>query len=566
MKNVVYILFLLLSLSAQLEAQASSSSSAQAKTGESDNKPNVIIGLDAYREVLESGVYRVGAGDDFLIYSAGMEEPYHSLVLAEGGLFIPQVGIVKVGGLNLMQMREAVKEAFAEVFKQANIDIELSRPRTFPVAIIGAVIKPGVRLATGIERVSEVVSRVKQMRTNASKRNIRLIKGDSIDVMVEERIKEMFRRGDTGGLESISQRVDLEYYGITGESRYNPFIEDGDFVIVPRSEGQLEVQGAVQNPGTFEFVSGDRISDLLTFAHGTAPNADLDNVELFRYKEDNKTMAELPVDLRGVLAKDPAADLELQPGDMLIVRVVKGFREQSTVIISGEVHHPGAYVISQDGTPLRDIVAKAGGFTKGASLSETMVVRPPSETERSDPEFERISSIPVSDRKEEDDQYFIMKSRERVGKMVVDLESLYNESKESESVILEPGDENEGKESESVILEPGDEIEIPPVRRVVHVSGQAADPGMVLYDSTFTVWDYIDKAGGPGWRASKEILVIKARTGERQRAEDVEQIEPGDRIWIKETPERDFWLLFTQTMGVVGEVSTVVLLFVTLTK
>ena len=78
--------------------------------------------------------------------------------------------------------------------------------------------------------------------------------------------------------------------------------------------------------------------------------------------------------------------------------------------------------------------------------------------------------------------------------------------------------------------------------------------------------DYIDQAGGFGWRASKEVRVIKASTGEIQRAQNVEQVERGDRIWIKEKPERNYWSLFTQSMAVIGQVTTIVLLYVTITK
>ena len=363
-------------------------------------------------------------------------------------------------------------------------------------------------------------------------------------------MEETARTGNIWHLEDVSRRVDLDYYGITGETRYNPFVEDGDFIIVGQMEGRVLVQGAVQRPGSFEYVRGDRINDMLVFAQGLTPNYDLDKAELFRYKEDNKTMYTQKVDLRGVLAKDPAADLELQPGDELVFRAIKGFKERSTVSIGGEVHHPGVYVIDKEGTTFRQAISIAGGFTQEASLADARIVRPPSGTELQDPEFERVAAIPVGDRTEEDDQYFIMKSRERPGKMVVDIEALYVE----------------GNEAENIVLEPGDVIDVPPLRRIVTVGGQAANPGVVLYDSTFGVWDYIDKAGGFGWKASKEVMVIKGHTGERKRAKDVEQINPGDRIWIKQKPEREYWLLFTQTMGVVGQISTVVLLFVTLTR
>ena len=67
-------------------------------------------------------------------------------------------------------------------------------------------------------------------------------------------------------------------------------------------------------------------------------------------------------------------------------------------------------------------------------------------------------------------------------------------------------------------------------------------------------------------RQQKDVRVIKASTGEIQRAEDVKRVDPGDRIWIKEKPERNHWLIFAQSMAVIGQVTTVVLLYVTTTK
>ncbi|MBT4499684.1 MAG: hypothetical protein HOC74_18300, partial [Gemmatimonadetes bacterium] len=167
-----------------------------------------------------------------------------------------------------------------------------------------------------------------------------------------------------------------------------------------------------------------------------------------------------------------------------------------------------------------------------------------------DPEFARLRTVPVSDRTEDDNQYFIMKSREKPGQMVINFAALFDNEDESQNIQLMPGD---------VIV-------IPALQSTVTVSGQAAQPGAVIYAPSLTVWDYIERAGGLGWRASDDIRVIKARTGEMKRAKDVVQIDPGDRIWIKEKPQRDYWSIFTQAMGVIGQVSTVVLLYATLTN
>ena len=44
------------------------------------------------------------------------------------------------------------------------------------------------------------------------------------------------------------------------------------------------------------------------------------------------------------------------------------------------------------------------------------------------------------------------------------------------------------------------------------------------------------------------------------------KIQPGDRIWVKERPDRNYWNIFTDFMDVVGQVSTVILLYASLTS
>jgi len=511
-----------------------------------------LIGMEAYREVMASGQYLVGPGDEFLVYVTGMEEPFLARVLAEGGLFIPQVGSVKVGGLRLREARRVVEETFRRTVKVGELVFELSKPRLFPVPVLGMVQEPGLKTASGVERISQVVTKAGSPLVTASQRNIHVFKTGFLDPELQGQIRRMAESGEFRPLEGLkSYRVDLELYKVIGDSRYNPFVEDGDIILVPAQMGQVGVLGAVQRPDFYELVEGDRISDLLTLALGPVPSRDLDNVLLFRYTEDMITRVTIPVDLAKVLAGDPEADLLLHLDDWLNVREIPGYHQKSEVHIVGEVVYPGYYVVAQEGTTLREIIERAGSFTEDASLVEAKVVRTQvTEEPGKDPEFERLAAVPVPDRTEDDNQYFIMKSREKPGQMVVDFVALFRQ----------------GDESENILLMPGDVIVVPALQRTVMVSGQASRPGAVIYNPDYTVWDYIEQAGGFGWRASKDVRVIKAQTGEMKRAKDVVQIQPGDRIWIKEKPVRDYWTIFTQSMAVIGQVSTVVLLYATLTK
>ena len=519
-----------------------------------------MIGMEAYREVIESGNYLVGGGDEFLIFAPGMQIPVMNRVSAEGGIFIPKVGNVAVAGLRLSQARKAVQERFAEVVRVGELTFQLYQPRSFPVTVVGLVETPGIYSANGVERVSQVVERAGGLLPEASRRDIRLIKVSDLTPREREKLARFMTLGqafedlDDG----LIKRVDFDMYEVAGQSSFNPFVEDGDVVIINASAGRLGSFGALKRPGFYNYVPGDKVSDLLHLSLGTTNDVDSSKVRLFRYHADNKTRISLDVDMRAIAQGDSVADIELHSNDWLNVGSVPEFQPRSEVFISGEVIFPGYYVVNPQGMRLRELIESAGGFTEYASLAEARIVRRASpdnsgtsegDTEIIDPEFERIRFVPVSERTEDENQYFIMKSRERVGQMSVDWDRLFMQ----------------GDERHNIPLLPGDELHVPRLSDVIIISGAVGQPGSVIYDSTFTVQDYIDRAGGLGWRASKDVRLIKGLSGEVRRVKDGVMIQAGDRIWVKELPERDYWMIFSQAMGIIGQVSTVVLLYASLT-
>lgn len=566
MKNyMIYgALFMLLTV-VHIAAQTGDKTVIELKQAEPEKKGESappLIGMEAFREVLESGKYMVGPGDEFLVYVPGMESPFYAEVLAEGGVFIPKVGSIKVAGLSLAEARLRVQQRFAEILRVGQLTFELNKTRLFPVPVLGLVEEPGLKAASGVERVSQVLEKAGGLTALSSSRNIRLLKTAALSPQQRAEVSLYVSLGkppaDMG--RSAVERVDLDLYRATGESSYNPFVEDGDIVMVSALAGRIASFGALKRPGFYEFVDGDKLSDLLRLSLGPTVDVDDKKIWLFRFEDDMTTRVAMPVDLRAVLAGDAAADFSLHVDDWLIARPIPGYHQDREVRVVGEVSYPGHYVVGPEGMTLRDLVENAGGFTERAFLAEARVVRQAfvqneiardgEEAEEKDPEYERIRFIPVSERTEDENQYFIMKSRERTGQMSVDLVRLFEEDDQAQNIPLLPGD---------VLV-------VPTLQRTVAVSGAVAQPGSVTFDSAYSVWDYIERAGGYGWRASKDVRVIKGRTGEIKRASGTVLIQPGDRIWVKEKPERNYWAIFTQGMEVVGQVSTVVLLYVTITR
>ncbi|HEY6437085.1 MAG TPA: SLBB domain-containing protein, partial [Ignavibacteriaceae bacterium] len=194
-------------------------------------------------------------------------------------------------------------------------------------------------------------------------------------------------------------------------------------------------------------------------------------------------------------------------------------------------------------TTLKDIIEVAGGFLPEASLTEASVTRI-MDVKETDPEYERLKTIPIENMTEDEYDYYKAKSRQQSGTVVVDFVKLFIEDDLNENIILRKND---------LIL-------IPEKKDYIIMLGQVVNPGKIIYDSTLTINDYIELAGGFGWRAQEgDVRVIKAKTGEWVEASDIKILGPGDTIWIPENPPGpEFWVVFTDILTILAQVAAIV--------
>ncbi len=151
----------------------------------------------------------------------------------------------------------------------------------------------------------------------------------------------------------------------------NPVLYDGDsvdiFSIRSLVQNAVRIEGAVDQPRSFGFSKGMRVSDLLLLARGTIEDTYLDRADLYRQNPDGSTTL-IPVRLRDAIAKVSGANIELQPNDRIRVYSIKEtqFLSPRRVTISGAVQRPGLYVRS-NGQTLRDLLIQAGGLLPTAN-------------------------------------------------------------------------------------------------------------------------------------------------------------------------------------------------------
>ncbi len=478
--------------------------------------PPVGIGR-IFDGAITDSLYLVGPGDRFLLHVAGVNPLRHLLeVDLEGRLILPELGSIEAAGHTLAQTREMAMELLRAAFPRSSITFSLAAAREFRVFLAGAIEHPGSYRASAADRVSDLILAGGKLPESASRRNLQVTHRDG-----------------------TVQRADLDRFLQTGDLSRNPRLSDGDVVMVPFLGARGELHGGVYRPGTWEWVEGERFSDILNLAGGFATAALRDSIRLVRFPGTG-------VESVTSFFSYPQSDPELRPRDQIFVRLDMEWRLGPTVNVTGEVRYPMILPISETETRVADAIRTAGGLTELAAVGEATLLRSGSVERMQDLEFERLKKIAVADMSKEEYAYFKMKSRERAGRMQVDFAA----------VLADP------RHPDNILLRDGDVIQVPRTRHFVQVSGQVADPGNVLYEPELTVQDYVARAGGYAWNARKSrTTLIRARSGEWVRNPDRDtRLEPGDVLWVPEKSDYSFWAILRDGMLVASQAATVVLL------
>jgi protein involved in polysaccharide export with SLBB domain len=472
--------------------------------------------------------YYVGPAD-LIAVNIWMSPPlsFNLNVTPEGTLLIPTVGEVRVAGMKLSAAKEKILAEVRRKYLTAPITATLVKPRPIIVTVLGRVLNPGTYTLTAADRAGKAIDEANRPSRTQNESQVLSVKyfASEREILVKHR-------------DGTHVRADLIKYAATKSDMWNPYLREGDLIIVPEKDphkNKIGVYGAVNLPGRFEYVKGDSIKDMIRSAHGFSERAVTDSIEFNRLDAEGNAMTTRWLDTKKLL-DGTIADIALEPGDRLFVPSRLEAREDFRVVIQGEVQFPGTYPITRNSTKLSDIVKRAGGFTEFAAIRSAELHRfsiSPQEIE-----LERLLSLRggVTD---EDSAYYFTETELRIRKEIVnvDFEKLFVQKDSSQDVVLQSEDQ----------------ISVPSVRKTVYVFGQVVSPGHIPYVRGATTDYYLRKAGGETERArSGDIKIVKAKTKQWLSPKET-TIEEGDYIWVPKDTERPF-LYYTT---IVSQVATV---------
>lgn len=496
---------------------------------------------------VNSDVYRVGPSDVFSVsFWAASPVVLNLIVSPEGTVLIPTVGSVDIAGKTLTQAKRLLADAIEKKYLKSNPAVALSTPRQILVTVKGHVAQPGVYRVYATDRVDRVIRSANAglseiianpVQFEATRRNYEE-NGSKRNISIRRKNGELIR-------------ADILMYTATGNDIYNPYLSDGDEVVVPRitlGDSYIGIFGGVKNPGRFEYIEGDKFSTLLKFAHGLNLRAIPDSISLRRPSFDGNG---IDVKLFSIAGTDTSAwDIPLRPGDRVIVAQKPEPRRLEKVTISGEIQNPGTYPILRNVTTLSDVITMAGGPTENAALRTVQILRK-TELRTEDSTLSYLDQLllkrtPLPYRDVWDFKYEVDIRAQGII-IVADAVRAYRERDKTQDMVLQPDDE----------------IIVLPVTNTVYVSGHVLKPGIVPFKKGASIDYYVNAAGGFTENARESgIRVIKRGTYQALNMDDT-TIEEGDEVWVPKEPDRfleDYLSLWSQAASLVSIAITIILL------
>jgi protein involved in polysaccharide export with SLBB domain len=289
--------------------------------------------------------YVLGPSDELSLVLRGPEAVIHPLrVLPEGYVVLPNVGPYMVTGLTLAQMKTGVKDALSRYYRNVEIDVLLTKPRSFVVYVSGEVRRPGPVELTAPSRVSHALAAAGGVNNQGS---IRLI--------------EIRENGATVHV------VDLFKFLRTGDTAYNPVLKEGEIVNVPPRFMRATTVGELRKTGTFEIVPGETAEDLILFSGGFATTADTLHL-LIERTNPGAEVTNIP------FSRENAAGVTLKDLDVLVVPDLVSLHGIEPIEVFGGGGREGSFQVAAS-ERLRDFLLRLWRFTPNFDVESAVIER-----------------------------------------------------------------------------------------------------------------------------------------------------------------------------------------------
>lgn len=552
---------------------------------------------------------------------------------------------------------------------QSQVSINLGNPRTIKVTLVGEVKTPGSYTISSLATLFNVLYHSGGPAMNGSLRNIELIRNNKIyktvdfytflqkglmegnirledqdvinfpvykkrvaikgevkrpaiyELKSEEQLDELIQYA--GGFTDIAYKSIAKIDQINEKERevkdvpanlFSNFVpKNGDIIhigsIQNRYANRVNLQGAVNRPGTYELSAGFSLSALIKKAEGLTEDAYLESAYIKRTLPnlDKELISFKPSEIVKGLK-----DIPLLREDSIVIQSISEFISDQYVVINGNVRNPGR-VLFRKGMKLSDLIAISGGLNEqaaGHNIEISRIIKNKSDSvanqlvetfniniEKGNADielqsmdyvnvprlvnFRPLGNISVTGEVLFPGEYAVQKRDETALDFLQRAGGINPYGSLESTQIYRNGirvDLDLSKTNlntlaqESMILLPGDSLFVPRVISFVKVSGAVSNPQYISYQGRRFKY-YINSTGGATEDAFMKGAYVQYPNGLNKPVKNFlffrtyPAVKPGSTITVpKRNPNSKFRLGFAEISGITSAVTALIGLIAILNK
>ena len=258
--------------------------------------------------------YVIGPGDELrvrvwgqLIYSGNL------LVNRSGDIYLPEAGTVHVAGLTFAELDQHLRSAFARVYRNFDLSVDMGRIRSIQIYVTGQARRPGAYTVSSLSSLVDALFASGGPSAQGSLRHI-----------------EVRREG------KAVAAFDLYALLVHGDKSKDIKLLPEDVIFIPPVGPQIAISGSIRTPGIYELTDGETIEEALDSAGKTSAVASNTHLSVDRLADNQSRQAfEVAFDASGLAT--PLRDADI----LRIYATLPAYKQ--TVTLRGNVANPGRF-------------------------------------------------------------------------------------------------------------------------------------------------------------------------------------------------------------------------------
>lgn len=293
----------------------SSASNPQTPSPQLAVNENKVVSATTTNDTANDKSYRIGVGD--LLDVRVLNHPEMSRktrVEGTGIIRMPYVGDVSATCLTESKLSQIIAEKYRKYIRDPHVDVFIEEYSSQPVAVIGAVDKPGRFQLQRRVRLIELLTYAGGPRLEKAGHTLHLIRSGEKDLCTTDAVAP----ADAGQETAVPQLLSFKLKDLlTGSTDANLYVQPGDIISLPEAE-QIFVTGYVSKPGPYPLNTRITLTQAIGMAGGYMPEASKKKVRLIRQTTGSNARVEQLINIEDI-EKRKMDDIVLQANDLIEV-------------------------------------------------------------------------------------------------------------------------------------------------------------------------------------------------------------------------------------------------------